>query len=193
MQQECIPVGCIPPTAVAIMGGSPHPPQAGTPQSRHPPDQIPLKFPLGCGPGPGPPQVPPWVWPGPDPPQLPSWVWPGPDPPQLPSWVWAWTKSPSTSLLGVGLDQIPLNSPLGCGPGPDPPQVPPWVWAWRPSPWPENSLIFPLGCEPGTLKGMLGYHPPRPAMHAGIPPAMHAGIPPPPPPPTPHGQNDRQV
>ena len=26
--------------------------------------------------------------------------------------------------LGVGLDQIPLNFPLGCGSGPDPPQLP---------------------------------------------------------------------
>ena len=52
-------------------------------------DQIPLNFPLGCG--------------------------PGPDPPQVPPWVWAWTRSPSTSPLGVGLDQIPLNFPLGVG------------------------------------------------------------------------------
>ena len=41
--------------------------------------------------------------------------------PQLPSWVWAWTRSPSTYPLVVGLDQIP-------------PQLPPWLWAWRP-PW----------------------------------------------------------
>ena len=42
-------------------------------------------------------------------------------------------------------------------------------------------LNFPLGCGPGNLQGMLGYHPPRPAArHAGIPPAMHAGIAPPP-------------
>ena len=40
----------------------------------------------------------------------------------------------SNSPLGVGLDQIPLNFPLGCGPGPDPPQLPPWVWAWARSP-----------------------------------------------------------
>ena len=65
---------------------------------------IPLNFPLGC--------------------------WPGPDPPQFPPWVWAWISSPSISPLGVGLDLIPLNFPLGCGPGSDPPQFPPWVWAW---------------------------------------------------------------
>ena len=63
-----------------------------------------------------------------------------------PPWVWAWTRSPSTSPLGVGLDQIPLNFPLGCGSGPDPPQLPPWLWAWRPS-WDQAS--------PGTR------HPPR--------------------------------
>ena len=31
-----------------------------TPQP--PPPQIPLNFPLGCGPGPDPPELPPWVW-----------------------------------------------------------------------------------------------------------------------------------
>ena len=55
----------------------------------------------------------------------------GSDPPQFPPWVWAWMWSPSISPLGVGLDLIPLNFPLGCGPGPDLPQFPPWVWAWR--------------------------------------------------------------
>ena len=44
-----------------------------------------------------------------------------------------WTRSPSTSPLGVVLDQIPLNFSLGCGPGPDHPQLPPWVWAWKPA------------------------------------------------------------
>ena len=94
------------------------------------------------------------------------------DPPQLPPWLWAWTGSPSTSPLAVGLDLIPLNFPLGCGPGDPPPrQIP---------------LNFPLGCGPGNLQGMLAYPtppPPRPAArHAGIPPAIHAGIAPPPPP-----------
>ena len=42
---------------------------------------------------------------------------PRPDSPQLPPWVWAWTRSPLTSPLGVGLDQIPLSFILGCGPG----------------------------------------------------------------------------
>ena len=36
--------------------------------------------------------------------------------------------------LGMGLDLIPLDFPLGYGPGPDPPQFPPWVWAWRAPP-----------------------------------------------------------
>ena len=77
-------------------GGSPHP--LARSHSNSPLgvglDQIPLNFPLGCV--------------------------PGPDPPQLPPWVWAWARSPSTSPLGVGLGQIPLNFPLGCGPE-DPP------------------------------------------------------------------------
>ena len=42
------------------------------------------------------------------------------------------------------------------------------VWAWKPP------LNFPLGCGPGNLQGMLGYHPPQ------RPTARHAGIPPPP-------------
>ena len=81
-QQECIPVGCVPPAAVAVMGGSPHPlaqppPGAHIPPEqipplvwawRHPPHpgcwpgdppgQIPLNFPLGCGPGDPPGQIP---------------------------------------------------------------------------------------------------------------------------------------
>ena len=44
------------------------------------------------------------------------------------------TRSPSTSPLALGLDQIPLNFPLGCGPRPDPPELPPWLWAWTRSP-----------------------------------------------------------
>ena len=42
-KQECIPVGCIPPTAVAITGGSPHPPppweQAPPPREQAPPQE----------------------------------------------------------------------------------------------------------------------------------------------------------
>ena len=92
---------------------------------------------------------------------------PQPDPPQLPPWVWAWTRSPSTSPLGVGLDQIPLNFPLGCGPGQDPPKLTPWLWAWKPA----------------RYAGIPPPPPQRPAArHAGIPPAMHAGIAPLPPP-----------
>ena len=37
MSQECIPVGCVPPAAVGILGGSPHPPRADPPGSRQPP------------------------------------------------------------------------------------------------------------------------------------------------------------
>ena len=91
-------------------------------------DQIPLNFPLGCGPGPDPPQL---------------WCGSGPDPPQLPPWLLAWTRPPSTSPLVVGLDQIPLNCPLGCGPGPSPPQLPPWLWAWRPPPGTRHTPAGP--------------------------------------------------
>ena len=73
---------------------------------------------------------------------------------------------------GVGLEtpQVWDWRPPGFGPG-DPlgvgletptgqtPQLPPWVWAWRPPP-PARPLNFPLGCGPGDLQGMLGYHPP---------------------------------
>ena len=56
----------------------------------------------------------------------------------------ALARSPSTSPLGVSLDQISLNFPIGCGPGPDPPQLPPWVVGLDQIP-----LNFPLGCGPG--------------------------------------------
>ena len=99
----------------------------------------------GSGPGPDPPEFPPWMlawtwspWISPlgvgldlIPPRISplgvGWIWS----PGFPPWVWAWIWSPWISPLGVGLDLIPLNFPLGCGPGPDPPQFPPWVWAWR--------------------------------------------------------------
>ena len=91
-------------------------------------------------------------------------------------------RSPSTSPLGVGLEtplaRSPSTSTLGVGletPWPDPPQLPPWVWTWRP-PWPDPPQLpswvwtwrsplpdppkLPLGCGPGNLQGMLGYHPP---------------------------------
>ena len=61
-EQECIPVECVPPTAVAVTGGLHTPPEQGPPKSRHspeqtPPSQIPLNFPLGCGPGTDPPST----------------------------------------------------------------------------------------------------------------------------------------
>ena len=86
-------------------------------------------------------------------------------------------RFPSTSPLGVGLEQIPLNYPLGYGPGPDPPQLPPWVWAWSP-PKPDPPKLPPWvwACKPARHAGIP---PPawRPAArHAGIPPTMHVGI-----------------
>ena len=103
-----------------------------------------------------------------------------PDPLQLPPWVWACIWSPSISPLGVGLDLvplnfplgcghlIPLNFPLGCGPGPNPLQFPlyVWAWTWSPSTSPKGvGLKTPLGqtlLGPGTppVQGMLGYHHP---------------------------------
>ena len=63
-EQKCIPVGCIPPAAVAVQGGLPQAPlqdQAplgpGTPQDRAPPwDQVPLPGP-GTSLGPGTPTL----------------------------------------------------------------------------------------------------------------------------------------
>ena len=77
----------------------------------------------------------------------------------------AWTRFPSTSPLGVGLDQIPLNFPLGCGPG-DPPgpgtphesRLPgsrPPMRADPPGADPPGSRHPPNG---DLLQGMLGYH-----------------------------------
>ena len=63
---------------------------------------------------------------------------------------------PEQAPPGVGLDQIPLNLPLGFIPGPDPPQLPPWVWAWRP-PWPDPPKLPPW---------VWAW---KPARHAGIP------------------------
>ena len=144
-QQECIPVGFVPPAAVAVMGGprAGTTPGAGTPQSRHPPwsrhlGQIPLNFPLGCG--------------------------PGPDPPQLPPWLWAWTRSPSTSPLGVGLDQIPLNFPLGCGPGDPPPPDPPKL----PLGCGPRNLQGMLGYHTTPRRPAARHAGIPPAMHAGI-------------------------
>ena len=95
--QECIPVGCVPPAAVAVTGGgSPHLPQSRypleqtPPQSRHPPEQHPQsEHPPGAG---TPPEqtLPRADTPQTDPPQLPLGCGPGPDPPQLPPWLWAW-------------------------------------------------------------------------------------------------------
>ena len=86
------------------------PPQSRHPWSRHPPRAgiTPEQAPPGAG-------TLPRAAPLEQVPQL--------DPPQLPSWVWAWTRFPSTSPLGVGLEI----------PQPDPPKLPPWVLAWKPA------------------------------------------------------------
>ena len=96
-EQECIPVGCVPPAAVTVRGGLPQCMLGCTP---------------GCGPG-DPPQV--WAW-------RPSWLWA----PQVwacrPSQVWAW-RSPQASPLNFSLgcgpgdppQPDPSTSPLGVG------------------------------------------------------------------------------
>ena len=153
---------------------------------------IPLNSPLGCWPGPDPPEFPPWVW---------AWTWspwisplgvgldliplnfplgcgPGSDPPEFPPWVWAWIWSPWISPLGMGLDLIPLNFPLGCGPGPDPPQFPPWCGPGG-SPWQEGvSLVGGLLSRRGVslAGGLLGRGSPwRGVSLAGGSPCMHWG------------------
>ena len=60
-----------------------------------------------------------WGGASPVPPNFPLGCGPGPDPPQLPPWLWTWTRSSSTSPLVVGLetpqdqtppqDQAPLD------------------------------------------------------------------------------------
>ena len=73
LQQECIPVGCVPPAAVVVRGG-------GLPQC-----MLEYTSPSGCGPGEPPPQV--WAW------RLllgVSLETPPGQTPQLPPWVWAW-------------------------------------------------------------------------------------------------------
>ena len=68
-KQECIPVGCVPPTAVAVLGVlHTNPPGSRPPRTRYPPPpgvglvtpsgQFPLNFALGCGPGDPPGQIP---------------------------------------------------------------------------------------------------------------------------------------
>ena len=107
-------------------------------------------------------------------------------------------RGSSCQLGGVGSVSVHAGiHPPGCGPGdppvlawnPPPPVVgletpparplnfPLWGSAWR-HPL-ARPLKFPHGCGPGDQQGMLGYHPQRPARHAGIPPARHAGITPP--------------
>ena len=149
-------------------------------------DLIPLNFPLGCGPGPDPFNFPLGCVPGSDPPQFPPWVWAWTWSLQFSPWVWAWIWSPSISTLGVGLDLIPLNFPLGCGPVEAPGPGTHLGADTPPGSSPPGAGIPPLlqGMLGYHLQCMLGYHPPA-ARHAGIPPAMHAGIPPP----IPCGQN----
>ena len=60
----------------------------------------------------------------------------------------------------MGLDQIPLNFPLGCGLGSDPPQFPPWLWAWR--------GVF-LGGLPGRGVSLVGVSLVGVSLEGGLP------------------------
>ena len=95
-EQECIPVGCVSPTEVAITGGSPHTPGADPPMKQIPLEQAP--------PGAGTPwSSTPWVWAWGDPAEQATDLGVGLETPQ----VWAWRPpwpDPSTSPLGVGLE-----------------------------------------------------------------------------------------
>ena len=74
-----------------------------------------------------------------------------------------WEQTPQSRCPHPPGAAPPEQTPLGVGletPWPDPPQLPPWLWAWRPPG--QIPLNFPLGCGPGNLQGMLGYHIPPP-------------------------------
>ena len=81
---------------------------------------------------------------GPDPLHFPLGCWPGPDPPQFPSLDVGLDLIPLNFPLGCGPGSDLPQFPLGCGPGSDPPQFPPWVWAWRHPP----DQIPPLSKHP---------------------------------------------
>ena len=110
-KQECIPVGCVPPTAVAMCWGGSVCFSAcwDTPLGQ---DTHLLGVGLETPPGVGletpwqTPQLPPWVW---------AWRPPPPARPLNFPWVWAWRRPPVR----------PLNLPPWCGPGDPPP--PPWT------------------------------------------------------------------
>ena len=100
-------------------------------------------------------------------------------PEQTPDTPWVWARRP----------------PTGCGPGtpqPDPPQLPPWVWAWRPH-WSDPPQL-PLGCGPGNLQSMLGYHPlPQDLSQGMLGYCLQCMLEYNPPPPTVNRMTDRQV
>ena len=103
-EQECIPVGCILPAAVAVSWGG------GLPQCM-------LGYPLGVGL-----EIPLGV--GLETPQVWAWRPPGQTPQPKP-WVWSWRPpwlDPSTSPWVWDLRP----------PRPDPSSSP-WVWVWRPA------------------------------------------------------------
>ena len=105
VKQECIPVGCVPPVAVAVCWGR------GVSVSVH------AGIPLGVG------LETTWVWAW-RPPRV--WAW---RPPQV------WPGDPPGCGPGDPPGQTPQLPPgCGPGDTPgQTPQLPPWVWAWRPA------------------------------------------------------------
>ena len=87
-KQECIPVGCVPPSAVAICWGSLPQCMLGYPPPRYGPPRPPGQTP----------QLPPWVW---------AWRPPRPDPPtsSLGVWVWAWKPAMHAGILPPPVDR----------------------------------------------------------------------------------------
>ena len=148
-KQECIPVGYVPPAAVAVCWGRG---RGCLPQCMlgYTPLGMGLKTPPWCGPGDPPSQtlnLPPGCGPGDPPPvrplNLPSGCGPGDLQGMLgypPVWAWRPPSGQTPQLppmCGPGDPPArPLNFPPGCGPGDPPsqtPQLPPRVWAWRPA------------------------------------------------------------
>ena len=77
-------------------------------------------------------------------------------------------RSSSRHGGGVGLDQIPLNFPLGCGPGPDPLNFPLGCVPGDPPPSQIPLNPPPLGCGPGNLRGMTPPPDQAPAPHPPV-------------------------
>ena len=120
LQQECIPVGCVPPAAVAVRGWG----SASVHAGMHSPG-VGLETPLGCGPG-DPARCGPGDHPGVDLETTPGFGLETPHPsqtPQLPPWVWAWKPTRHAGIPPSPRDLLQgmLGYHLQCMLGYDPP------------------------------------------------------------------------